>query len=458
MAFLRKLPAFATLAALVPAVAWAAPAPTTTAPTTGVGTTTVAPPPPPAPQVSNVLMPSSVVARQGHARFLVGVRNATEARVIVRIISEKTKRVVRTSKTTGRHAPGRVWLLVPATNDRGFQLVAGRYQVEVYAVDALKRKSNVIKRRFGLTLRPPRGALQAYTVPAWPSMIAGVAPAPGGQIVAAVAPNSTLAKAGLQVGDVIRVVNGRAVDNRGAWFAALRELPGNGPVTVEFDRAGGRSSLQFTPPPDWTAAPDYAPVLAATLTAAPGVRAYRYAQARERLDAKKTPTAKALFAAWPAAEKTSAPGEFISGAIFAADGDYLGAMGAYNRALVADPTVGSLQFSRGVAWTSIPNRNDRAIDAFRQATVLDPTDGVSQTFLAFALLRSDLFAEALTAADTALTLDHRYEEARIARGLGLLGLTRTAEGVAELKRGLVLMADPARAQQIINTSLEPNTR
>jgi hypothetical protein len=456
MAFLRKVPAFAILAAIVPAVAWAAPAPTTTAPTTTVAPP--APPAPPAPRVSNVLMPPSVVARQGHARFLVGVRTATEARVIVRIVSERTKRVVRTSKTTGRHAPGRVWLLVPATNARGFQLVAGRYQVEVYAVDALKRKSNVIKRRFGLTLRPPRGALHAYTVPAWPSMIAGVAAAPGGQIVTAVGPDSAPAKAGLQVGDVIRVLNGNVVDNRGAWFAALRKLPGNSPVTVEIDRAGARSSLQFTPPPDWTAAPNYAPVLAATLTAAPGVRAYRYAQARERLDARATATAKTQFGAWPAAEKTSAPGEFISGAIFQADGDYLGAMGAYNRALVADPTIGSLQFSRGVAWTSIPNRNDRAIDAFRQATVLEPTDGVAATFLAFALLRSALFAEALTAADTALTLDHRYEEARIARGLALLGLTRTAEGVAELKRGLVLIADPARAQQIITASLEPNTR
>jgi hypothetical protein len=456
MAFPRKVPAFAILASIVPAVAWAAPVPTTTAPTTTPALP--APPAPPAPRVSNVLMPPSVVARQGHARFLVGVRTATEARVIVRIISERTKRVVRTSKTTGRHAPGRVWLVVPATSARGFQLAAGRYQVEVYAVDALKRKSNVITRRFGLTLRPPRGALHAYTVPAWPSMIAGVAAAPGGQIIAAVGPDSAPAKAGLQVGDVIRVLNGRAVDNRGGWFAALRQLPGNSPVTVEFDRAGVRSSVQLTPPPDWTAAPDYAPVLAATFTAAPGVRAYRYAQARERLDAKAAATAKTLFAAWPAAERTSAPGEFISGAIFQADGNYLGAMGAYNRALVADPTIGSLQFSRGVAWTLIPNRNDRAIDAFRQATVLDPTDGVSQTFLAFALLRSDRFAEALAAADAALTLDHRYEEARIARGLALLGLTRTAEGVAELKRGLVLVADPARAQQIITASLEPNTR
>jgi len=295
-------------------------------------------------------------------------------------------------------------------------------------------------------------------VPAWPSMIGGVAALPGGQIVAAVAADTTLAKAGLQVGDVIRLLNGKVVDNRGAWFAALRELPGNSPVTLEFDRAGTRSSLQFTPPPDWTAAPSYQQALTGSLAAAPNIRAYRYAAARERLDAKQTASAKTLFSSWPAAEKTSAPGEFISGGIFAAGGDYLGALGAYNRALVADPTISSLQFSRGVAWTSIPNRNDRAIDAFRQAMVLDPTDGVSATFLAFALLRSDRFQEALAAADQALALDHRYEEARIARGLALLGLTRTAEGVAELKRGLVLVADPARAQQIITQSLEPNTR
>jgi len=449
MAFPRKVHAFALLAAVVPGVAVAAPAPTTT---------TVAPPAPPAPRVSSVLMPSGVVARQGHARFLVGMRTATEARVIVRVLSEATGRVVKTTKTAGRHAPGRVWLLVAATNDRGFQLVAGRYQVEVYAVDALKRRSNVIKRRFRLTLRPPRGALHAYTVPAWPSITAGVAAAPGGQIVAAVGPDSAVAKSGLQRGDVIRVLNGRAVDSRGAWFAAVRLLPANVAVAVEIDRAGVRSALQFTPPPDWTALPDYAPALAAAVAASPAVRAYRYAAARERLDARATATAKTLYAAWPAAERTSAPGEFISGAILAAEGDSLGALGAYNRALVADPTISSLQFGRGVAFTSIPNRNDKAVEAFRQATVLDPTDGVAATFLAFALLRSDQFAAALAATDTALTLDPRYEEARIARGLALIGLSRTAEGVAELKRGLALVADAARAQQIITASLEPNTR
>ena len=61
------------------------------------------------------------------------------------------------------------------------------------------------------------------------------------------------------------------------------------------------------------------------------------------------------------------------------------------------------------------------------------------------------------AADAAILLDPRYEEARIARGVALIGLTRTAEGIADLRRGLLLLADPVRAQQIITSSLEPNT-
>ena len=71
---------------------------------------------------------------------------------------------------TSSHKQHAIKSLVIFFIGKSFQLVAGRYRVEVYAVDALKRRSNVIKRRIGLTLRPPRGALHAYTVPAWPSL------------------------------------------------------------------------------------------------------------------------------------------------------------------------------------------------------------------------------------------------------------------------------------------------
>lgn len=430
--------------------ALAAPVPTTT------GATTAPPPRPPAPRVSDVVAPTSVTARQGHARFLVGLRTRTEARVIVRVVSVRTGKVVTTAKTAGRHVPGRVWLLIDANNARGFQLLAGRYRLEIFAVDATKRRSNSVTRRFRLTLRPPRGRVHAYTVPAWPSIIGGIAATPGGQIVAAVGPGTAAATAGIQRGDVIHAVGGQNVDARGSWFVTMRKLPANVVVPIELERAGVRLTVQYTPPPDWTVPPDYGPALTEAAQAAPAIRAYQYGRVRERLDARDTAGAKALYTAWPAAEKTSAPGELLSGAIFSAEGTQPRAAGAYNRALQADPTMAAAPFQQGLARTA-NGQNDRAITAFQTARTVDPTDAIAPTFHAYALLAANQFEAALAAADAAIALDPRYEEPRIARGVALIGLTRTAEGVADLKRGLLLLADPVRAQQLITTSLEPNT-
>ncbi len=421
-----------------------------------VATSAPAPPPTPAaPVVRKLIAPQNVVARPGHARFLVGVRTRTQARVIVRVLNAKG-RVVTTAKTPGQHAPGRAWLLVNATNTAGFQLPAGRYTLQVYAVDAAKKSSNILTQPLKLTLRAPRGMLAAYTVPAWPSMITGVATTPGGQVVVSAPAGTAPAAAGLVSGDVIRVVNRRPVEQRGAWFAAMRELPANVPVPVEVDRAGVRQTLTMTLPPDWTPAPNHAAAIAAAVTASPTVTAYRYAAVRERLDARDVAGAKVQWERlWPAASRTTAPGEMLAGAVLAVEGDHLGAIGSFNRALVADPTISAAQFGRGVAFTA-RQRYDRAIEAFTLATTIDPSDGVAQTFRSFALLRSDIFAEALTAADAALARDRRYDEARIARGLALIGLGRKVEGAEELKLGLSLMRDAARAQAIITNNLEPN--
>jgi len=454
-------------AALLPVVSVAAPAPTTTAPTTTGGTP--APSKPVAPRVAKLIAPTSVAARSGHARFLVGLRTVTEARIIIRVISVRTGRVVKTAKTIGRHAPGRVWLLIDANNDRGFQLRAGRYKLEIFAVDAKKRRSNVTTRRFRLTLRPPRGVLHTYTVPTWPSIIGGIAAAPGGQIVAAVGPDAAVAATTggmvIQRGDVIHTVNGANVDGRGAWFVAMRSLPADVAIPIELDRAGVRQTIQYKAPPDWTTPPNYQPLLTEAVTTAPTIRAYQYARVLERLDARDTATAKTLYTAWAAAEKTSAPGELLSGAIFYAQDNQVKAAGADNRALKADPTMAAASFQQGLARTANAQndpptatvQNALAILAFEKARTLDPTDAIAATFHAYALLTADKFDLALAAADAAVALDPRYEEARIARGVALIGLTRTAEGVADLRRGLLLLADPVRAQQIITLNLEPST-
>jgi Flp pilus assembly protein TadD len=437
-------------ALLLPVLSTAAPAPTTT------GGTTTAPPAAPLPSLSNVIVPATVTARQGHVRFLVGLRTKTEARIIVRIVSVRTGKIVRTAKITGRHAPGRVWMSIAANTDRGNQLPAGRYRLQIYGVDANAKRSAIITRGIRLAFRAPRGVLHVYTVPAWPSIIAGISTVAGGQIVAGVGSGTPAALGGLQRGDVIHTVNGINVDARGAWFVAMRNVPANVDVPVEIDRAGVRQTLQIKLPPDWTLPPNYRAVLDETLATAPGVLAYKYASIREFLDRRDVTGARTSYNAWVAAEKSSAPGQLLSGAILSAEAQYLAAAGEFNQALTLDPTMAAASFQQGLNRTA-NKQNDRAITAFATARTLDPTDAISATFHAYALLGANNFTEALAAADVAVALDPRYEEARIARGIALIGLTRTAEGVADIKRGLLLLADPVRAEQIIASSLEPYT-
>ena len=57
---------------------------------------------------------------------------------------------------------------------------------------------------------------------------------------------------------------------------------------------------------------------------------------------------------------------------------------------------------------------------------------------------------------TASTLDTKYEDGPLALGLAQIAAGQKAQGVASLKRGLLLMSDQARADQLIAENLEPN--
>jgi tetratricopeptide (TPR) repeat protein len=307
-----------------------------------------------------------------------------------------------------------------------------------------------------LKLTSPRGLLDGYTVPAWPSDVAGIAPGPGGQIVTALAPGGALVTAGIRRGDVIRAIGGRAVDTPGAMTAALRALPAGAPVQVDYDRAGVRTAAVVTPKPDWTRVSDYGPAFNVILRRAPGVLALQYAAARQRIDAGKPAEARTQLGSWSAVDRGSAPGQMLSAALLAAQGKPKQALAAYNRALAADPQLGSAQFGRGVSLSAMGRFADAAA-AFGEAARLDPADASSLAFRAYSLLRLDQDAGALKAATQAVVLDPAYEEAHLARGLTLLALGRVPQGVSELKRGLLLTSDPKRAQQIITANLEPAT-
>lgn len=402
-------------------------------------------------RVSHLTAPTAITGTAGHARALVHLTTQSRSRVIVRLINSRGV-VVNTVKSAPNHARGRVWLAVDATTLRGFQLPAGRYTLQGYAVVG-KRRSNVLRRAITIRYTPARGTIEALTVPAWPSTIAGVAAAPGGQIVTAVAPDSATAQAGLQVGDVVRTVNGRSVDTPGAWLRERRALGAHGNVTLGVDRAGQRRQITLAPSPDWAPAPNW-PTIIPTPAPTPTVA---LAAVEERLEAGDRAGAEARLAQIPVAQRRTAPAWLATGLVRMAQSDPLGAQAAFNYAIAADPAMSTARFQRGVALIA-RGRIDLAAQGLRGASNADPADAVAPTFRAFALLRADRYAEAYAAGQLAIAIDSRYAEGHIATGIAHIALKRKAAGVAEIRKGLVLMDDPARRQQMIDRYLVPATR
>ena len=439
----------------------AEPPPTTAAPTTtSTVPTATAPgstaPVAEAPSLSSLRLAKTVTAQQGHAQFLVGARTATPAQLTVRLISAKTKALVRTVTADGVHPAGRVYFLIEATTEQRYQIPAGVYRVEVQATDSQQRTSNVLKGSFRLNLSPPRGRFEAYTVPLWPSVSRQLGIPPGGnQLVAAVAPGGALAKAGLRRGDVVTAIGDRSVALEGQMTTALRTLPANQPVSVTILRDGKPRTLSVTPPPDWMPSADYARALSVVQRREPNRLAYAYAAVKQLIDAGKVDDARKLLDAWRPAWKNGGVGQLLLGDILSAKGQAKQALGAYNRSRLADPGLTAAEFGRGLALSSL-NRNPEAAEAFAKVLTLDPYDAAAASFRAYLLVRADAPKDALAAADQSIQLDKAYEDGYLAKGLALLAASKRPDGLRALRTGLLLLPDRNRAQQIIITNLEPN--
>lgn len=430
---------------------------TTTGPSTGTGTTTTPPAAATPPRLSSLRVPRVITAQQGHAQILVGAVTSTPARLRVQIVNAATKRLQRTVTAAEVHPVGRVYFLIEATTEQRFQLPAAEYRVVVQATDAQGRSSNALEGRMRLNLTTPRGRIDAYTVPLWPSMAQQHGIAAGGQLVTAVAPGGIAVTAGMRRGDVIRSINGIPVGTPGGMQKALRQLPADTPVTVEATRADQVLPFQITFKPDWEAAPKYGPSLKVAVKRDPTKLAYAYAQARELAESGDAAGARKAIGKWRAAWRTSAAAHLLQGDLLTAENKTKPALGAYNRARAADAQMVAAQVGRGLTLSAL-NRGTEAADAFAQATTLDPADAASFAYRAYALLRDgDTRApEALDAANRAIATDKLNEDGHIARGLALIATARKPEGVTALKRGLLLLNDPDRARQLIKDSLEPN--
>jgi hypothetical protein len=405
------------------------------------------------PKLSSLRLPAVVSAQQGHARFLVGIRLSTPAKLTVQVMSSSGKVVQAETDATARKA-GRAYIRVEAVDTRGFQLLQGAYKLRIQATDDQGRTSPAVQGPFRLRLTTPRGLFDAYTIPLWRAFRRQVGTSTPGQLVAVVGPKGVVATAGLRRGDVITSLNGTAVAQPGAWQTALRALPAGKAVEIQYVRKGRTLTASLQPKPDWEAAPDYAKSLTVAVKRAPRVLAYSVAQVRQLIDGAKLADAKGLIDAWPKAWRTSAPGQLVQGDLQAKAGRWKQALGAYNRARKKDRTLAAAEFGRGLALSELKKTNP-SIVAFGAAATLDPTDASAFGFRAYALLQAGRDADAVVAARQAVALDARYADAFLPFGIALIATGEKPAGVKALRRGLVLLEEPDRADQLIAQHLDP---
>lgn len=438
-----SLIATAALAICAPVASAQAPTPTTTAPAAAAP-----------PKVDSLRLPRTIAAQQGHARFLVGLRLATRSKVTVQVIAASGGRVVQTRTDATARPAGRAYLRIEAVDSAGFQMLAGNYRVRVQAADDQGRVSPAVEAPFRLRLTEPHGLFDAYTVPVWPAFRRQAGTTAAGQLVAVVGPKGSVVAAGLRRGDVITSVGGKSVATRGAWDTAMRGLLSETPVAIEYVRKGATVSTTLDAAPDWEAAPDLAKSLAVAVKREPRSPAYAVAQARQLVDTGKLTEARALMTAWPKAWRTSAPGELVAGELLGKQNRWKQALGAYNRARKRDPAMAAAEYGRGQALSAL-GKGGPSRAAFAAAARLDPTDAAAAGFHSYALLAGGDVPGALAAAQRAVSLDPRYADAFLPFGISLIKSGDKAAGVKALRRGLVLLEDADRADDLIAAHLSP---
>lgn len=406
------------------------------------------------PKLTSLRLARTVRAQRGHARFLVGVRLNVDAQILLRVISASNGDVKKTIQTPEAHAAGRAYFLIDATDDEGFQLPSGAYRVEIQATSSTAGASNLVRGSFRLRLSRGRGRFDAYTVPTWKATARNHGTTSKGLIVAVVAPQGAAAAAGVRRGDVLVALNRKRIDSPGALVTAQRGLPAEREVSLVIERDGQRMRLNITPPPDWEDAPDYGPSLRVASRRDPKSLAVAIASARNSIETGELDAAQELLDAWPRSWRISAPGQVLSGELFAARSKHKQALGAYNRARKRDRNIARAEFGRGIALAALQRPEDSAV-AFAAAERLDPKDAAAAAFRSYVLIRAEINDEAARAAQRSIGLDQRYADAHLPHGIAQIALDNRAGGIRALRTGLLLLDEEDRAARLIDRHLEP---
>jgi Flp pilus assembly protein TadD len=328
--------------------------------------------------------------------------------------------------------------------------------VSIAGRDSRGRSAKALSGRFTLKLTPPRGRLDGYTVPNLPAIARQMKVAPGGQLVTALGAKGALVNAGLRRGDVITKINNADVTTPGQWTAAVKGIPADQPVPVEYRRGAEVRTATIQVPPDWNPTPDYAKTFTVLVKRNPKTLGYLLASARNRIDVGKPDEAQTQLATWSPALQKTAIGQMVRGEILLAKNDLKGSLAAYTRATTADPNLAPALLGKGLVLSRL-DRTEEAVPVFQSAVTSDPGSAIAQAFLAYALITTDQFDGAIAAATEATRLDPVYEDGPVAHGLALIASGQKSQGVARLRKGLTLMADQKRAEKLIAENLEPNS-
>ncbi len=409
-----------------------------------------------APSLDSLRLPKKITAQQGHARFLAGVRLSEPAKLTVQVVRAKDSSVVQTTTDSTARPAGRAYIRVEGVDDRGYQLAAGAYRLRIQATNNAGQTANQLERSFRLTLSAAHGRFDAYTVPLLKSYRrqAGVAASVKGQYVAVVGPKGAVATAGLRRGDVITAIGGTSVESPGVMETILRGLQADKPVAVSYVRRGQAREAQVTPKPDWEPAPDYAASLVVATRREPKSLALAAARVRQLADDNKTAQAMTLIATWPKGWSSSAVGQQLHGDLLASQEKWKQALGAYNRSAKKDATIAQTQLGRAIAMIEM-DRAPAAVRALNLGAKLDPDDAEIAGYQAYAYLRAERSADAVTAGRRAVSLDRHYADGYLPLGIALLDQKQRQPGVQALRRGLILLEDADRANRLITTYLNP---
>lgn len=243
--------------------------------------------------------------------------------------------------------------------------------------------------------------------------------------------NSPAERAGVQVGDVILALNGRAITNAWEVTAAIFRQAGT-PITLTLASQPGPRFVTLTT----TAAPSAPPLPPFSRPAGMALEAASRLLLERRSDEGERALGQLLWSEAGAAAHSNL------GLLYETKDELAQALAHYQQAVAAAPQVALYHFNYGLALQNIGNL-ERAAEELELATWLAPSWDTAFEVLAEVYSPLDRHADALRAVDAALSLNPRSPDLWVSKGRVLTEQGRPQEARPALLKALEL--EPAYA-------------